>query len=101
MLWAFSLTWPNNKLESCLKLVAAVRLRHYGPVQKTVSEQNYGSKSELNNCILAPDKAFSTKNSYCFSYVFMKTYTVELQWLEYLWDHGNLFEIWIVLATEG
>ena len=27
--------------------------------------------------------------------------TVELQWLEHLWDHGNLFEIWVVRATEG
>ena len=26
---------------------------------------------------------------------------VELQWLEYLWDHRNLFEIWVVQATEG
>ena len=23
-----------------------------------------------------------------------------LQSLEYLWDHGNLFEIWVVRATE-
>ena len=28
-------------------------------------------------------------------------YTVELQWLEHRWDHGNLFEIWVVRATEG
>ena len=28
-------------------------------------------------------------------------YTVEPQWLEHLWDHGNLFEIWVVRATEG
>ena len=27
--------------------------------------------------------------------------TVELPWLEHLWDHGNLFEIWVVRATEG
>ena len=27
--------------------------------------------------------------------------TVEPQWLEHLWDHGNLFEIWVVRATEG
>ena len=27
--------------------------------------------------------------------------TVEPQWLEYLWDLGNLFEIWVVRATEG
>ena len=28
-------------------------------------------------------------------------YTVEPQWLEHLWDHGNLFETWVVRATEG
>ena len=27
--------------------------------------------------------------------------TVEPQWLEPLWDHGNLFETWVVEATEG
>ena len=27
--------------------------------------------------------------------------TVDLQWLEHLWDHGNLLETWIVRATEG
>ena len=27
-------------------------------------------------------------------------FTVELQWLEHLWNNGNLFEIWIVQATE-
>ena len=27
--------------------------------------------------------------------------TVELQWLEHLWDHGNAFETWVVRATEG
>ena len=27
--------------------------------------------------------------------------TVEFQWLEHLLDHGNLFEIWVVRATEG
>ena len=27
--------------------------------------------------------------------------TVELQWLEHLWDHGNLFETRVVRATEG
>ena len=26
--------------------------------------------------------------------------TVELKWLEPLWDHGNLFEIWVVRATD-
>ena len=28
-------------------------------------------------------------------------YTVEPRLLEPLWDHGNLFEIWIVRAIEG
>ena len=28
-------------------------------------------------------------------------HTVEPQWLEHLWDHGNLFETWVVQATEG
>ena len=28
-------------------------------------------------------------------------YTVELQWLEHLWDHRKLFEAWVVRATEG
>ena len=27
--------------------------------------------------------------------------TVEPQWLEHLWDHGNSFETWVVRATEG
>ena len=27
-------------------------------------------------------------------------FTAKHQWLEYLWDHGNLFEIWVVRATE-
>ena len=28
-------------------------------------------------------------------------YTVEPQWLEHLWDHGNSFETWVVRATDG
>ena len=27
--------------------------------------------------------------------------TVELQWLEHLWDHDNLFETGVVRANEG
>ena len=27
--------------------------------------------------------------------------TVELQWLEHLWDHGKVFESWVVRANEG
>ena len=28
-------------------------------------------------------------------------YTVKLQWLEHLWDHGKVFEPWVVRAIEG
>ena len=28
-------------------------------------------------------------------------HAVEPQWPEHLWDHGNLFEIWVVQATES
>ena len=28
-------------------------------------------------------------------------FTVDLQWLEHVWDRGNVFEIWVVRATEG
>ena len=28
-------------------------------------------------------------------------YTVEPQWLEHFWDHGNSSETWVVRATEG
>ena len=27
--------------------------------------------------------------------------TVKPQWLEELWDHGKLFETWVVRANEG
>ena len=30
-----------------------------------------------------------------------KLNTVELQWLEHLWDHKNLFETGVVRANEG
>ena len=30
----------------------------------------------------------------------VSSYTVEPQWLEHLWDHGNLFETWVVRAIE-
>ena len=26
--------------------------------------------------------------------------TVELQWLEHLWNHENMFEIWVVRANK-
>ena len=28
-------------------------------------------------------------------------FTVELRWLEHLWDHRKMFETWVVRATEG
>ena len=31
---------------------------------------------------------------------YIKKSTVQPQWLEHLLDHGNLFEIWVVRATE-
>ena len=31
----------------------------------------------------------------------LSSFTVELRWLEPLWDHENLFEIWVVRAIEG
>ena len=31
----------------------------------------------------------------------MQISLVELQWLEHVWDHGNLFETWVVRASEG
>ena len=32
---------------------------------------------------------------------FLKSITVELQWLEHLWDYENLFETGLVRANEG
>ena len=29
------------------------------------------------------------------------SYTVKPKWLEYLWNHGNLFEKWAVPVSEG
>ena len=31
----------------------------------------------------------------------MKENTTELQWIKDFWDHGNLFEILILRATDG
>ena len=30
-----------------------------------------------------------------------KSTVIDLQWLEHLWDHGNLFETRVVRVTEG
>ena len=38
----------------------------------------------------------------CYSYKSHRVFTtVELQRLQQLWDRRNLFEIWVVRATEG
>ena len=40
-------------------------------------------------------------NYLCISlYTEKCSYTEKPQWLEYLWDHGNLFQIWVVGATK-
>ena len=44
---------------------------------------------------------FGDSGRLCYVTVAFPRYTVELQWLEHLWDHGNLFETWVVRATEG
>ena len=42
------------------------------------------------------------KNKTCLvAKVWIQKDTVELQWLEHLWDHGKLFEPWVVRANEG
>ena len=33
--------------------------------------------------------------------VYFMTNTVEPQWHEHLWDHGNSFDTWVIRATEG
>ena len=50
---------------------------------------------ELHFCfkLIFPDAVFSDNIKY--------GYTVELRRLEPLWDHENLFEIWVVRAIEG
>ena len=41
-------------------------------------------------------------NSMVFKdYLVTLGYTVELQWLEHLWDYENLFETGVVRANEG
>ena len=52
--------------------------------------------SSVRLCVYAEsEKQFNWLN-----HVFVQN-TVELQWLEHLWDHGNSFETWVVRATEG
>ena len=41
-----------------------------------------------------------TSGLFCTSCSREKDYTVELQWLEHLWDHEIMFETWVVRASE-
>ena len=42
-----------------------------------------------------------SKFIFFFFFFFFFSNTVKSQWLEQLWDHGNLFETWIIRDTEG
>ena len=59
--------------------------------------ETFRSRSDIPDCaravILIPHR----------NAVFVQVHftTVEPQWLEHLWNHGNLFQIWVVRATEG
>ena len=35
----------------------------------------------------------------CLTFLYSFTYTVELQWLGHLWNHGNMFETGVVQAN--
>ena len=36
-----------------------------------------------------------------YMYIHRNVNTVEPQWLEHIWDHGNLFQIWKDRTAEG
>ena len=44
---------------------------------------------------------FFNMKVYCMFSSEYTQYTVELQWLEHLWDYENLFETRVVRAIEG
>ena len=46
-------------------------------------------------------ETFSSDAAPNYKHVKYETHTVELQWLEHLWDHRKLLETWVVRATEG
>ena len=52
------------------------------------------------HCYVLADWMPVSNQKICFGVKIYK-HTVELHWLEHLWDHGNLFQIWIVRATES
>ena len=64
--------------------------------QSIISEKN---KKTITNLFSADSALRVVKVAY--SSVLCKINTVELQWLEHHWDHGHLFETWVVRATEG
>ena len=58
---------------------------------KTQGKSEYNKRKHIDLVVLLILLIFLYENT---------TNTVELQWLEHLWDHGKLFVTWIVLATE-
>ena len=60
----------------------------------TASERSVGNYSGLN-------QFYMLETSPLILMQLQMTNTVEFQWLEYLWDRGKLFEIWVFRATEG
>ena len=60
------------------------------------SEKSFGHVPPVGVCTI-PTRAY---HQVCPLYV-APGYTVELQWLEHLWDHENQFEAGVVRATEG
>ena len=62
-----------------------------GILQSIPKSSTMDSRDPLSYCRITLTPA--VYKMYCF--------TVKLQWLEHLWDRGNLFEKWVVRATEG
>ena len=62
-----------------------------------------GTLTSTHNLVLSRNmKNIKVFLSEIFQFLEVKfSITVELKWLQHLWDHGNLFEIGVVRATEG
>ena len=48
-----------------------------------------------------PENSFVLEHITIKDLALFKVSTVELQWLEHLWDHKIFFETWVVRATDG
>ena len=81
---------------SCTGTVWLKVLLHATSVQKPVKNHFLGKSRETRIIVSALLKKLFWKNT-----VFHLPTTVELQWLEHLWDHENLFETGVVRANEG